>query len=447
MSVVQIRLAAPVRKSIWYILLEDFFLDTQMNNSTHYKYMRECIELSQRALSEGEAPFASLVVKDDMVIARSKNNASKLPSEHAEICALNEAYTILGGKLNGCTLYTNCEPCPMCSFMIREYHVDTVVYAIPSPFVGGHSKYAILQDSEISSFTDFFTKEPTVISGLMEDEALQVFRKCTPLWMFGTDARREQKIRELALATLYSETFQRDYGDLLDGLGLSQDQLISAYANYDTHVFVYNNTVYDDLALRFALFLHYFLKDSWHQTRQELVLNYLEKVQPACIADMGFGAPTKYVFDYVLAQKKKAILVDFYEPAFQFAREAIAARYPEYDTNITMQKIDMNQHVYPQGVDCYLFQDSLEHIQNAEEYLRKIVQEVKDNTYFIFSLPIGPIIPSHTIAWDSLEEIQQWLKSCGLTIMEANTAWLNPEVDLFVRDPSVFQGGLILARK
>ena len=58
------------------------------------------------------------------------------------------------------------------------------MFSLPSPFVGGYTKWHILQDEEIEQFEDFSNAPPEVISGLKETEAKAVFDK-TPLWMFG----------------------------------------------------------------------------------------------------------------------------------------------------------------------------------------------------------------------------------------------------------------------
>ena len=144
-----------------------------------------CIELAEESLDTGEAPFASLVVRGDEVVAESINSSTQRVSDHAEVLALHKAHQKLGSKdLSQCTLYTICEPCPMCSFMIREYKINKVVFSLPSPFVGGYTKWKILQDEEISQFKDFFNEPPKVIVGLHEEEAKAVFDR-TPLWMFG----------------------------------------------------------------------------------------------------------------------------------------------------------------------------------------------------------------------------------------------------------------------
>lgn len=151
--------------------------------------MLKCIELSQNSVDQGDAAFGSIVTIDDRLIAEGANNYRNKISDHAEIVALNNAHNVLGTHdLSACTLYTSCEPCPMCSFMIREFKIKRVVFALPSLFVGGYSKWPILQDTELSSLKPIFSDPPEVLGGFMEKEAKAVMDK-TPLWMFGTDAK------------------------------------------------------------------------------------------------------------------------------------------------------------------------------------------------------------------------------------------------------------------
>lgn len=92
------------------------------------KFIRRCIELSQEAVDSGDAPFGSLITKDGKLLVEASNDKNNKVNNHAEILALNKAAEILGTPdLFGCTLYTNCEPCPMCSFMIREHKIKKVV--------------------------------------------------------------------------------------------------------------------------------------------------------------------------------------------------------------------------------------------------------------------------------------------------------------------------------
>jgi tRNA(adenine34) deaminase len=159
------------------------------NRDQHY--VNQCIELSSNSLKKGDAPFGSLVVLDQEIIAESSNFAARRVSDHAEVIALHIAHEKLGhSNLEGATLYSNCEPCPMCAFMAREYKVSRVVFAMHSPFMGGHSKWNIMEDRELEHFPPFFGAVPEVIGGLLEKEAKSVFEQ-SGLWMFGKGSRAE----------------------------------------------------------------------------------------------------------------------------------------------------------------------------------------------------------------------------------------------------------------
>lgn len=74
------------------------------------------------------------------------------------------------------------------------HKIDKVVFALPSPFIGGFSKWNILEDEELEKFPPFFAKQPEVIGSVLESEAKAVFDK-TPLWMFGSNARNSESFK------------------------------------------------------------------------------------------------------------------------------------------------------------------------------------------------------------------------------------------------------------
>lgn len=161
-------------------------------NNTDEKFILKCIELAQKGLSNGEAPFASLITKNGNIIAESINGSKSKISDHAEILVLDEAHKVLETPdLSSCTLYTICEPCPMCAFMIREYKISRVVFSLFSPFMGGYSKWNILEDNELTKFQDYFAKPPEIVAGILENEAKKIFDQ-TSLWMFGSNSKKEQ---------------------------------------------------------------------------------------------------------------------------------------------------------------------------------------------------------------------------------------------------------------
>jgi guanine deaminase len=80
--------------------------------------MREAIDLSRDNIRTGKGgPFAAVIVKNGIVIARGTNlvTSTNDPTAHAEIVAIREACRSIGSfQLDECEVYTSCEPCPMC---------------------------------------------------------------------------------------------------------------------------------------------------------------------------------------------------------------------------------------------------------------------------------------------------------------------------------------------
>src|SRR6476469_6747083 len=142
------------------------------------KMMRRCVELSAEAVQRRELPFACVICRDGEVVAEAINRVVQDAdvTRHAEIIAISEAQRILGrSDLSDCTIYSNVEPCPMCSFPIRETRIGRVVYAISSPMMGGFSKWNVLGDSQISNIMpEVFGDKPEVAAGLYYREAAAV---------------------------------------------------------------------------------------------------------------------------------------------------------------------------------------------------------------------------------------------------------------------------------
>lgn len=95
--------------------------------------MQEALDLAVENVRAGRGgPFAALVVKDGEVIARGTNLVTSVndPTAHAEVVAIRRACAHLGTfQLDGCDLYTTCEPCPMCLGAIYWARPRRVFYA------------------------------------------------------------------------------------------------------------------------------------------------------------------------------------------------------------------------------------------------------------------------------------------------------------------------------
>lgn len=96
-------------------------------------FMLEAINLSIENVKSGNGgPFGAVVVKDGVIIARGANSvtATNDPTAHAEVVAIRNACKELGSfQLDGCEIYTSCEPCPMCLGAIYWARPDKMYYA------------------------------------------------------------------------------------------------------------------------------------------------------------------------------------------------------------------------------------------------------------------------------------------------------------------------------
>ena len=95
-------------------------------------------------------PFGAIVVHDDKVVGEGSNQVTGTndPTAHAEVVALRAAGKKLDRfVLEGCVLYTSCEPCPMCLAAAYWARVDRIVFA------------ATQDDAAAAGFDDAFLYE------------------------------------------------------------------------------------------------------------------------------------------------------------------------------------------------------------------------------------------------------------------------------------------------
>ena len=146
------------------------------------EFMHEAIRLSISNIKAGRGgPFGAVAVKDGQIIARGFNQVTSThdPTCHAEVDAIRKACTALGTfQLDGCDLYTSCEPCPMC--------LGAIYWARPARVFYGNTK----ADAAAIGFDDQFIYEELsrpmsvrklLMTQLLRDEALAGFQAWTEL--------------------------------------------------------------------------------------------------------------------------------------------------------------------------------------------------------------------------------------------------------------------------
>ncbi|HBL98257.1 TPA: tRNA-specific adenosine deaminase [Candidatus Dependentiae bacterium] len=99
----------------------------------HKKYMDRAIELAiENVRSNKGGPFGAVLVKNDLIIAEGVNlvTTTNDPTAHAEICAIRTACAKLSSfQLTECSLYSSCEPCPMCLGALYWARISTLYFA------------------------------------------------------------------------------------------------------------------------------------------------------------------------------------------------------------------------------------------------------------------------------------------------------------------------------
>ena len=143
------------------------------------QFMREAIRLANESVERGGGPFGAVIVKDGEIVAGSSNSVTidNDPTAHAEVNTIRKACQKLRTfDLSGCTIYTSCEPCPMCLGAIYWARIGKIFY--------GNTR----KDARDIDFADDFIyeelelpleKRTVPIKPLLRDEALKTFRLWT----------------------------------------------------------------------------------------------------------------------------------------------------------------------------------------------------------------------------------------------------------------------------
>ena len=137
------------------------------------EFMRFAIEESKK----GDWPYGAVIVKDGAIVVKGFNTATRDrdPTAHAEVNVIRVALrSIPESSLNGYTLYTSSESCPMCTGAIIWAGVSRVVFGASIQELIEAGQPQINTSSEALIKTSFVSVELT--GGVLADEALKVVR-------------------------------------------------------------------------------------------------------------------------------------------------------------------------------------------------------------------------------------------------------------------------------
>lgn len=137
-------------------------------------FMRRAIEEAKNS----DFPYGAVLVKDGIIMAKSGTapKDSVDPTAHAEITAIRLACKKLNSKsLEGTTLYSTCEPCPMCFTAAWWANITRIVYGITLE----DSSRLLFQELEVSS--EFLNNKGgnriLLEGGLLKEDILDLFKK------------------------------------------------------------------------------------------------------------------------------------------------------------------------------------------------------------------------------------------------------------------------------
>ncbi len=139
--------------------------------------MRLAIQAGEVGVAEGMAPFAACIVKDAKIVCCMHNHVWQDGdiTAHAEIVAIREACRKLGTvNLSGCSIYSTCEPCPMCFGACHWARISKLFYGSSIEEAGS------LGFNELT-LTNRWMKEQghspiEIHSGLLKEECAELFR-------------------------------------------------------------------------------------------------------------------------------------------------------------------------------------------------------------------------------------------------------------------------------
>ncbi len=146
-------------------------------------FMELALEQAEIAVSRGQTPFGAVVVDDSgRLIGEGHNTvrADRDPTAHGEVVAIRDAWRRLGNwqLLRGCTLYSSCEPCLLCSFVITQIGFSRVVFAARGTDV---PTYKPLLSADLAEAAAWVNAQPDwepieVVGDFMRERALKTIR-------------------------------------------------------------------------------------------------------------------------------------------------------------------------------------------------------------------------------------------------------------------------------
>lgn len=138
-----------------------------------YKFMYAALQEAEAAFDENEIPVGAVIVHQNKIIGRGRNQTEKLkdPTAHAEMIAITAAANFLGNwRLNNCNIYVTVEPCIMCTGALLNARIRNLYFSVFDPKFGAcGSLYNLAEEGK-------YNHKINIFSGLFSDESKKMLK-------------------------------------------------------------------------------------------------------------------------------------------------------------------------------------------------------------------------------------------------------------------------------
>jgi len=140
------------------------------------KFMQCAIDKAYEGIKSGQTPFGACIVKNDKIISCEHNTVWETTdiTAHAEVTAIRAACKKLKSiDLSGCTIYSTCEPCPMCFSAIHWAKIKKIIYGteIKDAEKAGFNELKISNEQ----LKDLGKSNIEIVKNFMYEENLKLF--------------------------------------------------------------------------------------------------------------------------------------------------------------------------------------------------------------------------------------------------------------------------------
>lgn len=139
-------------------------------------FLRLAINLALQARQRGADPFGAILVENCGDVKRASDRSLELsdPTYHAELSVISEycrEHQCI--SLEGFTLYTSTEPCPMCAGAIHWARISRVVFSVSQEML--RKLTGAERQPSSSDIINYGNRQVEIVGPLLDKEGLAVF--------------------------------------------------------------------------------------------------------------------------------------------------------------------------------------------------------------------------------------------------------------------------------